>query len=102
MNRQARIKQQRRRLKNEENRLIRRRHWWLQGGPVVVDEKPTEDHVKGLLLGCVKCNVVELKLESSPVLSSVRRLVARWTADNMQEMYAHYAFAFGDPPAPEE
>jgi len=94
MNRQARIKQQRRRRQNEENRLIRRRHWWLLGGPLVIDEEPTEDHVRGLLQGFVECRAVELKLEVAPIRSNPRRLMTCWTAEIMQELLTRYVFAF--------
>lgn len=45
-------KQQRRerKMKNRENYFINRRNWCLRGGPLVVMDDPTEEHVKALLM----------------------------------------------------
>jgi len=45
-------KQQRRerKLKNRDNYFRNRRNWVMDGGPVVVMDDPTEEHVKALLM----------------------------------------------------
>lgn len=51
MNRkQKRLERRLRKTKNWENYLHNRRHWCLKGGPLVVMDEPTEEHVKALLM----------------------------------------------------
>ena len=53
-------KQQRRerKIKNKENYLRNRRNWCLNGGPLVVMDDPSEEHVKALLLGWISLRKV--------------------------------------------
>jgi len=47
---QRRLERKLRQTRNRKNHLVNRRHWCLRGGPLVVMDEPTEEHIKALLM----------------------------------------------------
>lgn len=83
-----------RRVKNKENYYRNRRNWCLRGGPLIVMEEPTEDHVKALLMEWIAPRKILAAVEQELSRPQTARL--EMLLDNAQYVFDPAAMAVPD------
>lgn len=84
-----------RRVKNKENYFRNRRNWCLNGGPLIVMDEPTEDHVKALLMSWISPRKILAEVEKE--LNRPQRLhLANVLMESDQYVFDPAVMAFPD------